>query len=230
MLEVDDVYKSYAAADAPALRGVSLRAEKGDFLAIMGPSGCGKSTLLHLVGAMDQPSKGRVLVDGRSVADLGDDELARWRRQKIGFVFQFFNLLPTLTVLENVELPRLLDGDNGGTCRERAQAMLDLVGMGTKSRRFPAELSGGEMQRVAIARALVNEPSLLLADEPTGSLDTENGESVMRLLAGVNRDLGVTLLLATHSSEAARHARRHVHMRDGAIEALTENPDVAASV
>jgi putative ABC transport system ATP-binding protein len=183
----------------------------------MGPSGCGKSTLLHLVGGMDTPSRGRVLLDGLDLNELDEEALARVRRTRIGFVFQFFNLLPTLTVVENVSLPLLLDGANETKSRERAGALIDHVGLAARANHFPAQLSGGEMQRAAIARAVVTRPRLVLADEPTGNLDTDNGSQVMKLLADLNRDLGVTILLATHSEEAAGYASRTIRMRDGLI-------------
>jgi putative ABC transport system ATP-binding protein len=201
-----------------ALRGVSFQVEPGDFIALMGPSGCGKSTLLHLVGGMDRPTRGSIELDGVRLDSLDEEALAKLRRKKIGFVFQFFNLLPTLTVAENVALPMMLDGAADRASRDRTLALLDRVGLGSRASHFPAELSGGEMQRTAVARALVNSPEIVLADEPTGNLDSENGEQVMRLLAGLNRELGVTIILATHSEEAARFTKRTIRMRDGQIE------------
>lgn len=201
-----------------ALRGVSFQVESGDFIALMGPSGCGKSTLLHLVGGMDRPTRGSIELDGVRLDSLDEEALAKLRRKKIGFVFQFFNLLPTLTVAENVALPMMLDGAAERASRDRTLALLDRVGLGDRTSHFPAELSGGEMQRTAVARALVNSPEIVLADEPTGNLDSENGEQVMRLLADLNRELGVTIILATHSEEAARFTKRTIRMRDGQIE------------
>jgi putative ABC transport system ATP-binding protein len=220
ILVVDSVEKVYDGGLSPvaALRGVSFEAAEGDFIALMGPSGCGKSTLLHLAGGMDFPSRGRVTLNGIALNELGEEHLARVRRTSIGFVFQFFNLLPTLTLAENVELPLLLDGASGRKSRERAHALLDRVGLAARLNHFPAQLSGGEMQRAAVARAVVAEPKLVLADEPTGNLDTENGDEVMKLLAEINRELGVTILLATHSEEAAGYAARRIRMRDGRIE------------
>ena len=219
ILVVDAVEKIYDGGVRPvaALRGVSFEAATGDFIALMGPSGCGKSTLLHLVGGMDVPSSGGVTLDGVVLNELGEEALARVRRTSIGFVFQFFNLLPTLTVTENVALPLLLDGAGDRESRERANALLDRVGLAERSNHFPAQLSGGEMQRAAVARAVVTQPKLVLADEPTGNLDTENGAEVMKLLAEVNRELRVTILLATHSEEAAGFATRTIRMRDGLI-------------
>lgn len=206
-----------------ALRGVSFEAAAGDFIALMGPSGCGKSTLLHLVGGMDFPSRGRVSLDGIALNELGEEELARVRRRSIGFVFQFFNLLPTLTVVENVTLPMLLDGALETESRRRANELLDHVGLAERANHFPAQLSGGELQRVAVARAVVAKPRLVLADEPTGNLDTDNGSQVMKLLADLNRGSGVTILLATHSEEAAGYASRTIRMRDGLISADSRN-------
>jgi ABC-type lipoprotein export system ATPase subunit len=219
ILVLDSVEKIYDGGVRPvaALKGVSFEAAAGDFIALMGPSGCGKSTLLHLVGGMDFPSRGFVLLDGVALNELGEEALARVRRTKIGFVFQFFNLLPTLTVAENVALPLLLDGASEDKSRDRVNALLDRVGLAARATHFPAQLSGGEMQRAAIVRAIIAEPKLVLADEPTGNLDTENGTQAIRLLADLNRELGVTVLLATHSDEAAGYASRTIRMRDGLI-------------
>lgn len=222
ILDVADVEKFYQGGESgvAALKGVSLVAEAGDFIALMGPSGCGKSTLLHILGGIDRPTTGRVLLDGAELNSLGEEALTQVRRKKIGFVFQFFNLLPTLTVRENVALPLMLDGASEGDASRRAQALLARVGLAQRAAHYPAELSGGELQRAAIARALVASPKLVLADEPTGNLDSENGEQVMNLLAEINRELGVTFILATHSEEAARFARRVIRMRDGRIESV----------
>jgi putative ABC transport system ATP-binding protein len=220
VLVIESVEKTYDGGLRPvaALRGVSFEAAAGDFIALMGPSGCGKSTLLHLVGGMDSPSRGRVALDGVDLNELGEEALARVRRSSIGFVFQFFNLLPTLTVAENVSLPMLLDGASEIESRRRANELLDHVGLAARANHFPAQLSGGELQRAAVARAVVAKPRLVLADEPTGNLDTDNGSQVMKLLADLNRDLGVTVLLATHSEEAAGYASRIIRMRDGMIQ------------
>ena len=221
ILIVNSVHRIYVGASraVPALRGVSFEAEAGDFIALMGPSGCGKSTLLHVVGGMDRPTKGSVSLAGVALDSLNEEALARLRRKKIGFVFQFFNLLPTLTVAENVALPLMLDGSRYSS--ERAREILDRVGLVERAAHFPAELSGGEMQRAAVARAIVTRPDLILADEPTGNLDTDNGTQVMNLLAELNRELRLTIILATHSIEAARYARRTLSMRDGLIEEST---------
>jgi putative ABC transport system ATP-binding protein len=186
----------------------------------MGPSGCGKSTLLHILGGIDRPTRGSVLLDGSRLDALNEEEMTELRRKKIGFVFQFFNLLPTLTVLENVALPLLLDSLSERQANTRADHLLERVGLSPRAAHYPAELSGGELQRTALARALVANPKLILADEPTGNLDSENGEQVMRLLAEINRDLGVTIILATHSLEAAHVTHRIIRMRDGMIEKI----------
>jgi putative ABC transport system ATP-binding protein len=220
VLIVDSVEKVYEGgrAGVAALKGVSFDADAGDFIALMGPSGCGKSSLLHIIGGMDRPTRGRVTLGAVALDSLAEEELARVRRKQIGFVFQFFNLLPTLTVAENVALPLLLDGTQDRESRERTNELLERVGMSARAHHYPAELSGGEMQRAAVARAVITEPRLILADEPTGNLDTENGGQVMRLLGDLNRDMGVTIILATHSEEAAHHTKRVIHMRDGLIE------------
>jgi len=218
-LKVEDVRRTYSGGESPveAVRGVSLALDAGDFVALMGPSGCGKSTLLHLCGGMDRPSSGRVLLDDVSLGELDDDALTRVRRDRIGFVFQFFNLLPTLTVLENVALPLQLSGTSAQTATRRARELVAQVGLESRASHFPAQISGGEMQRAAIARAVVHNPALIVADEPTGNLDSENGARVLDLLAELNRELNVTVLLATHANETAAIAKRRVHMRDGEI-------------
>ena len=226
LLQLLDVTKEYGtskdrASDrrgVAALRGISIEVDAGDTVAVMGPSGCGKSTLLHLIGAMDRPTSGEVRLDGRSIGDLSDTELAELRRRDLGFVFQFFNLLPSLTVRENVALPLVLEGRKRRLVQARTEELLERVGLARRAEHYPAELSGGEMQRVAIARAVAGEPRLVLADEPTGSLDSENGRDVLRLLTDLNRDLGVTLIVATHDADVARFAKRRILMRDGRIE------------
>jgi putative ABC transport system ATP-binding protein len=220
ILIVNSVERTYNGGGraVAALRGVSFEAETGDFIALMGPSGCGKSTLLHIVGGMDRPTAGRVSLGGIALDSLAEETLARLRRKKIGFVFQFFNLLPTLTVAENVALPLMLDGARQSQTHERAREMLGRVGLADRAAHFPAELSGGEMQRAAVARAVITRPDLILADEPTGNLDTDSGTQVMNLLAELNRESGLIIILATHSVEAAQYARRTLRMRDGLIE------------
>jgi putative ABC transport system ATP-binding protein len=201
--------------DVVALDGLDLEVAPGEFVALVGESGSGKSTLLHLAGGIDRPTSGRIRVGARDVGALPERELVLYRRREVGMVFQFFNLLPHLTVRENVELPRRLDG--GDDAETRARELLARVGLAARERAHPYELSGGEMQRVAIARALASGARLLLADEPTGNLDSRNGGAVLALLDEVRRERGVTLLLATHSAAAARSADRVVEIRDGRI-------------
>lgn len=222
VLIAEQVKKTYQGGEAPvaAVRGVSLTLEAGEFVALMGPSGCGKSTLLHLCGAMERPTAGRLEIESRDLSQLNDDQLTRVRRERLGFVFQFFNLLPTLTVTENIALPLQLAGADTREAETRAQALADRVGLSQRLRHYPQQLSGGEMQRAAIARAILHQPALLIADEPTGNLDSENGARVLALLDELNREMGVTILLATHSAEIAAAAQRVVHMRDGLIEKI----------
>jgi putative ABC transport system ATP-binding protein len=221
LIVADALEKTYAEGETPvaALRGVSLSLERGDFVALTGPSGCGKSTLLHLCGAMDRPSAGRLTIEGKNVGTLDDDALTRLRRDRIGFVFQFFNLLPTLTIGDNIALPCLLAGLPAKTAESRAADLAARVGIAHRLRHYPQQVSGGEAQRAAIARALVHQPALLIADEPTGNLDSANGATVLALLAELNRDLGVTMLLATHAAEVAAAATRTLRMRDGRLDA-----------
>jgi putative ABC transport system ATP-binding protein len=200
-----------------ALAGVSLSLEPGSFTALLGPSGCGKSTLLNLLGALDRPTTGRVLVDGRDLATLSEDERDAYRRKTAATVFQFFNLLPTMTALENVALPLFLEGVSPAEADARAARGLADVGLEDKERAYPYELSGGQMQRVAVARALANEPALLLADEPTGNLDSKTGEQVLSLVLGLVKERGITVVMATHSAEAAGRASRILRLRDGML-------------
>ncbi len=226
VLQAEGLTRHYEAGGAPvaALRGVDLALARGEFVAVMGPSGCGKSTLLHLCGAMDRPSSGRVLVEGRDLSTLDDDRLTRVRRERIGFVFQFFNLLPTLTVEENIALPLMLSGVPAAVTREAARALASRVGLAGRLHSYPQQLSGGEMQRAAIARALVHRPALLVADEPTGNLDSANGDLVLSLLTGLNVEHGVAILLATHAVEVAAAAHRVVYLRDGRVERVRHEP------
>jgi putative ABC transport system ATP-binding protein len=217
-LRLEAVTKTYVTdgQDVHALDGVSLTVREGEFIALVGRSGCGKSTLLNLSGAMDFPTSGRVLLDGISTADMNDTGLTRLRRQKVGFIFQSFQLLNTLTVLENVELPLLLAGEQG--TRDRAQQQLELVELGDLASRMPHQLSGGQMQRVAIARAMVHAPKLLLADEPTGNLDTHTGNVILKLLRRIADERRAAIVMATHSMESAAVADAVAKMRDGKIE------------
>ena len=219
LLVASQLAKTYTGGSATvrALDGVSFSIERGDFVALMGPSGCGKSTLLHLCGAMDRPSSGSISLEDRALGALSDDELTRVRRDRIGFVFQFFNLLPTLTLGDNVALPCLLSGMAVGEAAARVAKLADRVGIAHRLDHYPQEVSGGELQRAAIARALVHQPALLVADEPTGNLDSENGANVLALLAELNRELAITILLASHAHEVAAAAGRVIRMRDGRL-------------
>jgi putative ABC transport system ATP-binding protein len=218
--EVRNVVKSYGEGEVAvqAVRGISCGILAGELTAIVGPSGCGKSTLLSLIGALDTPTSGQVLVGGVDVASLSDYDRTLLRRQKIGFVFQAYNLMPTLTALENAALPLELDGVSLKEAQERARAGLEQVGLGPRVDHLPSMLSGGEQQRVAVARALVNKPTLLLADEPTGNLDSAGSQQVLRMLRNIVVDYGQTVVMVTHDNEIAASADRILHMRDGVIE------------
>jgi len=223
MIELVDVTKTYGDLGDPAsvsvLKGITLKIERGRSVVIVGPSGCGKSTLLNIIGGLDHATSGRVLLDGRNLADLDDDELARIRSREIGFVFQLHHLLPQCTVLENVLVPTLAGDRRAGTLalREQAKALLARVGLADRMTHRPGELSGGQRQRVAVARALINQPKLLLADEPTGSLDEDASHSVADLLAQLNRDEGVTLVVVTHSRELASRIGHVMELSGGVL-------------
>lgn len=221
MIEVKNVTKTYETGDVvfQALKGVSFTIKDGEFLAIMGPSGSGKSTLMHILGALDTPTSGEYHLDGRNVSDLSDDKLAEIRRQKIGFVFQSFNLLPRTTVLKNVMLPLVYSGVKIGDRTKRSIEALKASGLldDTHYEHKSNQISGGQIQRVAIARALVNDPTLILADEPTGNLDTKTGEIVLGTFERLNKEKGVTVILITHERDVAEHADRIIHIRDGLI-------------
>lgn len=218
MIEVLNAGKTYyqGATEVHALRDVSLRIEKGEFLSIMGPSGSGKSTLLNLIGGLDQPTSGRIFIDGRPLHGISDDELTLIRRRRVGFIFQFFNLLPVLTAVENVGLPLLLEGIPFSRIEAKAAQLLEQMGLGERKGHRPEQLSGGEMQRVAIARALITEPAVLLADEPTGNLDTRTSEDIFMLLRKLN-DSGQTIVMVTHDPRAAAYGSRVITLRDGAV-------------
>lgn len=200
-----------------ALKGVDLSIQAGEFVAIMGPSGSGKSTLLHLMGGLDKPTSGEVILAGKPLSQLNDYELARIRRLKVGFVFQFYNLIPTLTAAENIALPLLIDGVPLRRYRERLDELLELVNLSDRAQHKPDQLSGGQQQRVAIARAFVNQPEIVLADEPTGNLDTRSGTAILELLQRSRAELGATIVIVTHDPRAASYAQRVIFLRDGKI-------------
>jgi len=218
VVRLENVKKVYSLGKAKveALRGVNLSIYTGDYVSLMGPSGSGKSTILNLIGALDKPTSGRVLIDGTDIGKLSPKALAKLRREKIGFVFQQFNLLQRLTALENVELPMWFAGVGKRKRRKRAKELLELVGLGKRMYHKPTELSGGEMQRVAIARALANNPEIILADEPTGNLDSASGAEIIELLEELNRQ-GKTLIVVTHDQEFGSRAKRRIRIRDGRI-------------
>lgn len=226
VIKLENVVKIYrlGKVEVPALRGISLEIPRGEYASIMGPSGSGKSTLMNLIGALDRPTSGRVYIDGVDISRLSDDQLALLRRKKVGFVFQQFNLIGKLTALENVALPMWFAGIARGARLRRAKELLELVGLGERLHHKPAELSGGERQRVAIARALANDPEIILADEPTGNLDTASGMAVIKLLEELNR-LGKTLVVVTHDEEFGRRARMRVKLRDGMVRGIERDGD-----
>jgi putative ABC transport system ATP-binding protein len=219
LIDIRDVTKTYemgAETIVHALAGVSLSIEEGDYVAIMGPSGSGKSTLMNLIGCLDTPSTGSYVLKGREIATMNDDELAQIRNKEIGFIFQTFNLLPRADAVQNVELPLVYSGLPRRDRKARAEKALDAVGLGSRKHHRPNEMSGGQRQRVAIARALVNDPSILLADEPTGNLDSKTGEEILALMDDLHRG-GNTIILVTHEDDLAQHAARVVRLRDGKI-------------
>jgi putative ABC transport system ATP-binding protein len=219
LIDTQDLWKTYVmgSEEIHALRGVSIGIERGEYVAIMGPSGSGKSTLMNLIGCLDTPSKGSYLLNGKQVSQMNDNELARIRNEEIGFVFQTFNLLPRASALQNVELPLVYAGVQGKERTQRAKAALDKVELSSRMGHRPNELSGGQRQRVAIARALVNNPSILLADEPTGNLDSKTGTEIMALFARLH-EAGNTIVLVTHEADIAAFAHRTIHLRDGKVE------------
>ncbi len=233
-IRLENIYKIYSLGEVqvPALRGVSLEIDPGEFIAVMGASGSGKSTLMNILGCLDRPTKGRYFLDGRDVSVLTKDELAAIRSHKIGFVFQQFNLLPRTSALENVELPTIYAGVPVQERAKRAEEALERVGLSDRAGHFPSQLSGGQQQRVAIARALVNNPSLLLADEPTGNLDSRTSVEIMEILQGLNDQHGLTVVIVTHEFDIAQYAKRALEFRDGKLRRDTpiQNRSIASKV
>jgi putative ABC transport system ATP-binding protein len=219
LITLKDLRREYTSGQrtAHALDGVSLRIERHEFVAISGPSGCGKSTLIHLLAGLDRPTSGEIFVDGLALHSADDAALTEFRRRQVGLVFQFFNLMPTMNVRENVSLPLLLQGVAPAECEERADELIELVGLKERGDHFVHQLSGGEQQRTAIARALVHRPSLVIADEPTGNLDSHSASAVMQLLEKIGGEAMTTLIVVTHSDEVARAASRRIEMRDGRV-------------
>ena len=220
IVEIKNLIKTYQQGTQAVdiLKGLSLDIHAGQFTSIMGPSGSGKSTLLHLMGALDQASSGHILINGKDLQTMSDDDLSAFRRRKLGFIFQFFNLLPTLTALENVALPLLIDGVSLAQVKPKAEELLLFMGLSDRMNHRPDQLSGGQMQRVAIARALIADPVLILADEPTGNLDSESGTAVLDLLARLVREQGQTVVMVTHDPKAAAVGDRVIHIKDGRID------------
>lgn len=205
------------ATTTKVIKDISLQVQQGEFVSIMGPSGSGKSTLLYILGGLDRPTGGHVLLDGMDISRFGDEKMSRIRRQKIGFVFQFYNLIPNLNVEENIMLPLLLDGKKMGGYKKELNHILELVGLSDRRKHTPRELSGGQQQRVAIARALIGKPEILFADEPTGNLDSRTGAEIMKLMREINQSIGQTIIMVTHSPEAAKSSGRVITVKDGGI-------------
>ena len=226
LIQLRQVTKSYrrGAQKVAVLAGLSFDVDQGEFLALMGPSGSGKSTLLNLIAGIDQADGGELLIDGVNIGTLGEADLAKWRARHVGFIFQFYNLMPVLTAVENVELPLLLTTLSRRERRQRAESALALVGLSDRMDHTPNELSGGQQQRVAIARALISDPTLIVADEPTGDLDRESAEGILALMQRLNRELNKTIIMVTHDSRAAAHAHAVMHLEKGELSARVENP------
>jgi putative ABC transport system ATP-binding protein len=226
IIQVENVTKIYriGKVDVPALRGVSLTVEPGQFVSIVGPSGSGKSTLFYILGGLTGPTAGRVLIEGEDISRLSDAERTKLRKRRIGFVFQKFNLLPTLTAADNIEIAHDIAGRNGKLDHDYFEKIIKMLGIAGRLEHLPSEMSGGEQQRVALARALVNKPAIILADEPTGNLDSKNSDIVLHMLRQSNEELGQTVLMITHNPEAARVGNRIIHMRDGEIVRPEDDP------
>jgi ABC-type lipoprotein export system ATPase subunit len=229
LLQIANLHKRYnegKANEVHALRGIELTVQKGDMMAIMGPSGCGKTTLLNMIGHLDRRSSGDIIIDGVDTSTLSDGQMTAFRRDNIGFIFQLFNLFPFLTAVENVETPLLLTGMNSGLAREQAKMLLRELGMGDRLYHLPTELSGGQQQRVAVARALINQPAIILGDEPTGDLDSTTSSDVMDLFRRINKINHQTLVLVTHNRWIAEKCDYIVHMTDGKISGVEDNPSI----
>jgi len=220
VIVANDLWKTYRLGkiDYPALRGISFKADRGEFIALVGPSGSGKSTLLNLFGALDRPTKGQVLIDGIDISKLSDDKLADLRNKKLGFIFQTFNLLAYMSAADNVEVPLIARGVSGKERREKALELLAMVGLKGFEKNRPSELSGGQQQRVAVARALMNEPKILLADEPTGNLDSKSANEIISILNTLNKKQGVTILMVTHNLQLTNYCHRVCYIKDGQLE------------
>ncbi|WP_312702185.1 ABC transporter ATP-binding protein [Sedimentibacter sp.] len=219
IIEVEKLFKTYMLGTVPVeiLKEINLSVIKGDFITIMGPSGSGKSTLLYLIGGLDKPTSGKISIKGQDISVLSDEEQSIMRRREVGFVFQFYNLVPNLTVEDNIMLPILLDGKKIKNYRGKLDEILEVVELSERKNHTPRELSGGQQQRVAIARALINEPDIILADEPTGNLDSKTSDEVMKLLQRINKDKGKTILQVSHSQESAKYGNRIINVRDGRV-------------
>ena len=220
-INLEKVYKT-GSVYVPALKGINLSVNKGEFIAVVGPSGCGKSTLLNLLGTLDKPTKGKIIVDGVEVTKLNDKQLAKFRNLKIGFIFQSYNLINRSSILKNVELPAIVSGVPAKIKRIKALNLLKLVGLEDKAYRKPVEISGGEQQRVAIARALINDPAIILADEPTGNLDSKTGNEIIQLLIKINKERNATIVMVTHNLELANKTDKIIWLRDGQIEKIVK--------
>lgn len=221
VVEVKNLYKSFKTGNEESviLKNINLDIYKGEFASVMGPSGCGKSTLLYLLGGLDKPSNGEILIDGKNISNLRDRQISKLRRDDLGFVFQFYNLVQNLSVEDNVLMPLLLDGVNPKKCRGKLDELLDIIELSHKKKSLPRELSGGQQQRVAIARALINDPKLILADEPIGNLDSRTGTEIMKLLQKINKEKKITIVNVTHSEESALYGTHLIKLKDGVIEA-----------
>jgi putative ABC transport system ATP-binding protein len=232
LLQTSNLTKTYQMGEVTvtALEGVDFQVERGEFVAIMGPSGSGKSTLLHLLGGLDNPTSGEIYLNGEPLSGLGDNQITRLRRRKVGFIFQFYNLLPTLTATENVSLPLLIDGQSASSYRTRIEDLMKLVDLADRANHRPDQLSGGQQQRVAVARAFVNQPEIVLADEPTGNLDSRAGTAILELLQRTCQELGATIIMVTHDPRAASYADRVVFLKDGKIVHHLTNRDLGISV